>query len=468
MKLEDLGRLVEAWILVYFVALNGAYLLQNAAALFAVRAWAQRWSGESRPWIHTGFEPAITLVVPAYNEEAAIAASVRSLLQLEYPRFEIVVVNDGSSDRTMEVLKREFDLVPFPEVYRDRIRTKPVKGIFRSRRHRKLRVADKENGRKADAVNAGINLARSPLVLVMDGDSFLQRDSLLRVVQPFLEDPLTVACGGTIRIANGCTASGGFLTEVRVPGSWLARFQVIEYLRAFLFGRMGWAPFNALCIISGAFGLFDRETVVRAGGLRHGLGEDMELTVRLHHLLRTVEKRPYRIAFLPDPVCWTEVPESLRVLGRQRIRWQRGLSETLWWHRGLIFHPRGGAVGWAALPFLLFFEWMSALLEVVGYVLILCLWAAGILSLTGFLTFMGVAIGTGIVLSLSSLLLEEVSFHMYPRFGDLAKLVAAAVLENFGYRQVNALWRFTGILYSVTGRKATWGAMPRTAAWAGE
>jgi cellulose synthase/poly-beta-1,6-N-acetylglucosamine synthase-like glycosyltransferase len=463
----DVLAVAEATVLAFFVVLNGSYLLLNLLALRGIRAWVQRWEGEARPWIHTGFEPPISIIVPVHDEEATAAASIRSLLNLEYPDYEIVVVNDGSTDGTMDVLVREFGLVRFPEVYRDRIRTRPVRGIYRSSRYSRIRVVDKENGRKADAVNAGLNVARHGLVLIVDGDSFLQRDSLLRVVQPFQDDPRTIACGGTVRIANGCRAEEGYLTEIRLPDNWPARFQVVEYLRAFLFGRMGWAPLRALCIISGAFGLFDREVLLRVGGLRHDtLGEDMELTVRLHRHFLLVERRPYRIQFLPDPICWTEAPESLRDLASQRTRWTRGLSEVLWYHRVLLFHPRGGAVSWLALPFFLLFEWLSAPLELFGYLFIVGAAAFGILSLEGFLAFLGVAVGSGIVLSLSSILLEEMSFRLYPRRRDLLLLVATAVLENFGYRQLHAWWRCRGILQSLLRRRATWQSMTRKADWA--
>jgi len=467
MTVEGVLAALEASILVFFLVLNGGYLVLNLIAFRGIRAWVQRWEGEARPWLHTGFEPAISLIVPVYDEEATVSAALRSLLQLEYPSFEIVVINDGSTDRTMEVLTHEFRLVRFHEVYRDRIRTMPVRGIYRSLEHPRIRVVDKENGRKADAVNAGLNVARNPLVLIVDGDSFLQRDSLLRVVQPFLDDPQVIACGGTVRIANGCTAEGGYLTEVRLPSDWTARFQVIEYLRAFLFGRMGWAPLRALCIISGAFGLFDREVLLRVGGLRHdSLGEDMELTVRLHRHFRLVERKPYRITFLPDPVCWTEVPENIGELGRQRVRWTRGLTEVLWGHRVMMLHPRGGPVSWLALPYMFLFEWLSAPLELLGYAAIVVTAIAGLLSFEGFVAFLGVALGAGIVLSLSSLVLEEISFSMYSRRRDVLWLVVTAVVENFGYRQINAFWRCRGILESMVGKKAAWGKMTRKADWA--
>jgi len=301
----------------------------------------------------------------------------------------------------------------------------------------------------------------------VDADSILERDSLKRVVEPFLEDPLTVASGGTVRIANGCRVEGGFLVSVGLPHNLLALLQIVEYLRAFLFGRLGWSGMNAVLIISGAFGLFRKESVVAVGGYRHDtVGEDMELVMRLHRHYR-IQGLPYRITFVPDPICWTEAPESLRVLMSQRVRWQRGLAESLTMNLRLLFHPRGGAPGWLAFPFMVVFEWLGPLIEVAGYVLMTAGFAFDIISTKAFVTFMIVALGFGLVLSVSALLIEELSFHIYPKPRQLAALLAAAVVENFGYRQLNSLWRLWGLMKWITGSKARWGEMTRTANWQG-
>jgi cellulose synthase/poly-beta-1,6-N-acetylglucosamine synthase-like glycosyltransferase len=302
---------IEFVFMLYFIGLNAVYLGLNVISLFTVPRYMELRALRELPQVYSGLEPPISIIAPAYNEQAIIVTSIRSLLQLNYPEFELVVVNDGSKDETLEVLKREFKLVLFPEAYRDRLPSKPVRAIYRSRIYPNLRVIDKENGGKADSTNTGVNAARYPLFCVIDSDSILERDSLHNAVQPFLEDPRTVACGGTIRIANGCRVSGGFLEQPGLPRNPLALFQVMEYLRAFLFGRLGWAPMNALLIISGAFGIFYKEKVVSVGGFRTDtIGEDMELVMRLHRVL-TKKGVPYRIAFVPDPVCWTEAPEDL-------------------------------------------------------------------------------------------------------------------------------------------------------------
>jgi len=444
--------LLQWAFLAYFVALNGAYLALNLVAFVALRGFMQRRVLESLPQAHSELEIPITLVVPAYNEELTIAGAVRSLLQVSYSEFEIVVVNDGSRDRTLEVLIREFSLVPVPEAFRIRLATKPVRAVYHSLTHPELRVIDKENGGKADALNAGINGARYPLFCGLDADSVLQRDSLQRVVLPFLEDARTVACGGIVRPANGCEVSDGFLVRAGLPRRPIALLQVVEYFRAFLFGRLGWSPLNAVLVISGAFGLFHKETVIGAGGYRTDtVGEDMELVVRLHRVLRR-EGRPYRIAFVPDPVCWTEAPESWRVLRNQRVRWQRGLAESLALNRSLLFSRHGGAPGWLAMPFALLFECASPAVEVAGYVF----FAAA---------FLLVAVGLGMLLSVTALLLEEISFHTYPRVTDLVLLLAAVILENVGYRQVNTWRRLIGLWQWCSGRKARWGDMTRTASW---
>ncbi|MGB9109550.1 MAG: glycosyltransferase family 2 protein [Telluria sp.] len=454
-------QFVTWFVLGYFVLLNGGYLLLNLMSLRALHRKGQEEMLDDLPRAWSGLEPPVSILVPAYNEEATIAASVRSMLQLAYSEYEIVVVNDGSKDATLEVLQREFGLLPFPEAYRRLIPTKEIRAIYRSTRFPNLRVIDKANGGKADSLNAGINAARYPLFCGVDADSILQRDSLERVTQPFLRDPTVVATGGTIRIANGCEVAGGFLTRVGLPRNPLALFQVVEYLRAFLFGRLGWSAVNGMLIISGAFGVFRKDAVVSVGGYRPDtIGEDMELIVRLHRLLRA-RRQPYRIEFVPDPVCWTEAPEDFKTLKNQRIRWQRGLAESLNANWGLMFSRNGGVPGWLAFPFMLLFEWLGPLVEVGGYVFMTIAFLTGEISWQAFSTFMFVAIGLGILLSASGLLLEEMSFHIYPRGKQLLALGLVVLVENLGYRQLNTWWRLIGLFRWATQKEASWGAMTR-------
>lgn len=453
------------FFIAYFIAINAAYLILNTVSLLAVHDYAGWREGGKQRRGYAGLEPGVSVLVPAYNEERTIAASVRSILQLDYLDFEVVVINDGSKDRTLQTLVREFELVPYPAALRLELPCKSVRAVYRSAHIPNLRVIDKENGGKADALNAGINASRHPLFCAVDADSILQRDSLWRVVEPFLDRPDTVATGGTVRLANGCTVEEGFLTRVGLPHNLLALLQIVEYLRAFLFGRMGWSPFNAVLVISGAFGLFRRDAVVAAGGYAtRTVGEDMELVVRLHRLHR-LQRKPYRIVFVPEPICWTEAPESLAVLRSQRARWHRGLSESLGMNLPLLFHARGGVVGWLAMPFMLLFEWASPMIELTGYFFMVIGAALGYLSLEALWIFLLVSFAFGALLSVNALLLEELTGRIYPRLAELAVLMLVALVENLGYRQIVSWYRLVGFFRWAFGSRAGWGEMKRTAGW---
>ena len=406
--------------------------------------------------------PPIALLAPAYNEAPTVVESVRSLLSIRYPEFEIVVINDGSTDATLETLidtfslkltqSRDYDLV---------VEHRPILGLYTTSLHPRLLVIDKENGGKADALNAGINLATAPIICSMDADSLLEPDSLLRAVQPFLEDPQRViAVGGTIRVANGCTISDGRILKIGAPRNLLALLQTVEYLRAFLMARLAWSQIGALTIISGAFGLFRRSAVLEVGGYAHGtVGEDMELVVRLHRHFRDAGK-PYRIAFVPEPVCWTEAPESLRALSRQRARWHRGALETFDRHRRMAFNPRYGAVGMVGFGWIVLSDVIGPPTEMLGYLLIPTWWWFGVLSSDYLLAFIAVTFAFGVALSVGALALEESELHRFPRARDLVVLTGAAILENFGYRQLNQLWRLRGTFDWLRGTQS-WGEMTR-------
>jgi cellulose synthase/poly-beta-1,6-N-acetylglucosamine synthase-like glycosyltransferase len=465
MMLLDLISVSEWFFLLYFVGLTAIYLSLNLVAFsFISRNMLYQDISEGVS-LYTGFEFPIALLAPAYNEEATIASSVHSLLQLSYPEYEIIVINDGSKDATLDVLIKEFSLQPMPEAYRIRIPTQPVKTVYRSTRYHNLRVVDKENGGKADALNVGINCARYPLFCGMDADSILPRDSLFRIVRPFLEDPCTVAVGGIVRIVNGCEVRDGHLINTALPGNWLARFQIVEYLRAFLFGRMGWQPLKAVLIISGAFGLFRKEAVVAVGGYRSDtMGEDMELVVRMHRIF-SGQRRPYRVHFIPDPICWTEAPEDLRTLKNQRIRWQRGLAESLWLNKSMMFAKNSGVAGWLAFPFMFFFEMLGPLLELAGLVMMIAAFCLGLIDHHAAIAMLILVFGMGFLLSGSALLLEEMSYRIYRRPCDLCILCLTLIAENFGYRQLNSYWRVLGMLRWLFKSKSVWGVMKRTAKW---
>ena len=456
-------EIVQWLFLAYYVGHSGGYLVLNVLALTAIRRNVNSRALDNLLQTHSGLEPPVSVLIPAYNEALTICASVRSVLQLEYPEFEIVVINDGSTDATLETLCREFDMQPSPQTYWRRIDAKPVRAIYRSRTHANLVLLDKANGGKANALNAGINAARFPLFCGVDADSILERSGLSRVLTPFLEDPNTVAAGGIVRLANGCEVRDGFLERIGLPRHPLALVQTLEYLRAFLFGRLGWAPLNAVLIISGAFGVFRKDAVIEVGGYRTDtVGEDMELVTRLHRRCRSMG-RPYRIEFVPDPICWTEAPETLKELRRQRQRWQRGMGDSLAMNRELAFSRRGGTAGWLAFPFMVIFEWASPAIEVSAYAFMLFAFVFGAISGPALAAFMLLATGLGILLSVTALLLEELSFHVYTRPGELTRLALAAVLENFGYRQMVAVWRFIALIESFAGKRQRWREMTRAA-----
>jgi cellulose synthase/poly-beta-1,6-N-acetylglucosamine synthase-like glycosyltransferase len=407
------------------------------------------------------FTPPVSILLPAYNEEAGVVASVHSLLDLRYPRHEVIVVNDGSTDGTVERLCEAFDMVPVREALRTRIPTAAVRGAFVSRTHPNLWLLDKENGGKADALNAGINASAHAYVCAIDADAVLEQDSLLRMILPFVDDPdLVAAAGGIVRVANGATIESGQLVDFRLPASRIARFQVLEYYRAFLIGRLGFDRLNAVLIISGAFGLFKRELVEAVGGYAlKTVGEDAELVARLQGYLRE-QGEPFRIRFIPNPVCWTEAPADVRTLSRQRRRWQRGLGETLWRHRRQIFNPRAGWFGLFTLPYFLFFELLGAVIEALGIPVVLIAWLIGALSVSFFLLFLAVSVLLAVVVSISGLLLEEYADRRYERAPEMARLVACALTENLGYTQLTAYFRCCGFVVLMRGRR-DWGVMTR-------
>jgi len=463
--LEAYFQFAQWFFTIYFIGLHGGYLILNGISVISIRKYMEQHSVNNLPNIYTGMEMPISLLVPAYNEELSIIDSVLALLQVNYPDYEIIVINDGSNDNTLQVIKDYFELTIFPEAQLNRLKTQPVNNIYISKKYKNLRVIDKKNGGKADSLNAGINVSRFPLFCAIDADSILQSNSIERIVQTFLEDPRTIAAGGSVRIVNGCEIHKGFVTKANLPKNPLALMQVAEYLRAFLFGRLGWSPLNALLIISGAFGLFKKEAVVHVGGYKPDtIGEDMELIVRMHRVFRS-EKKSYRITFVPDPICWTEAPEDLKTLKNQRIRWQRGLSESLMGNLNLMFNRNPSIVGWIAMPYMLIFELAGPIIELMGISSVVIGFIAGYISYEVALLFFTIAIGFGMLLSIIGVLLEEMSFHIYSNPMYVIKLFIASFTENFGYRQLNSFWRMIAMFQIITGSRAKWAKMKRNANW---
>lgn len=452
---------LEWAILIYFLVVNGWYLLLLLSAALEMREYVLQARGQAR-WKILGSRvaPSISVLAPGYNEAATIAESVRALLALHYPNLEVVVVNDGSKDATLSVLVDTFDLQPIHPIFQRRIHSADVVALYRSRTHPNLVVVDKVNGGKADALNAGLNLASGELVCAIDADTLIEPDALLRMVRPFVRKPDVVAAGGTIRIANNSSVDAGRVVRTRVPRKGIPGFQVVEYLRAFLFGRLGWNRLGGNLIISGAFGLFRRDAMIAAGGyLEETVGEDMELALRLRRL-GYEQKGPKRIDFIPDPVAWTEAPETLRVLGRQRDRWHRGLADVLWRHKRVILNPRYGAMGLVSFPYFVVIELLAPLVEAIGLLGLVLGLVLGAIDWPFAILFFLVAYGLGATLTMMTLVLEEVSFHRYEGFRDRVLLVVWALLENLGYRQMTVWWRLKGMWKYLRGSRA-WGHMER-------
>lgn len=453
-------------VLAYFVVVNTSLLLLIilASVNFTAHLRRQSFAG-SRITAASPLSPGISVLMPAYNEGAVIAASVRSVLDLRYPDHEVVVINDGSSDDTLQTLIEVYDLVEDRREVAVRVPVRgTVRGVYRARDAMvPITVIDKENSGRSDSLNMGLNVASKDLVVMVDADSLLDPDSLLVVSKPFTDDPeRVIATGGVVRVANGCRVVAGRVVDVNMPRNYFARIQIVEYLRSFLLGRAGWSQLNSLILISGAFGMFRRDVVVQAGGLDPDcIGEDFELVMRLHRMMRRA-KRKYRVIFIAEPVCWTEVPSTAAVLARQRRRWHRGLWEVLTKYRGMTFNPRYGSVGLIALPYYWIFELIAPAIELFGLIMVPLGLLLGVVNVQYALAFIAVAYLYAIFVSLVALLVEEASFHRYNRWRDLWVALVVSVQENVGYRQLTALWRMQGWWAALLGKKQVWGAMTRT------
>ncbi len=455
---------VVEWIIIsYFLTINSVYLLLIIGALLYVRKQILL-SDIVKPsgLFKSNLFKTISILVPAYNESGNIVESIESLLKLEYPEYEIIVINDGSSDDTLDQLISYFNLEKKELYYEETIDHQFIRGIYKTPDLPTLTVVDKENGGKADALNAGINVSGSDLICSIDADSILEQNVLKKLIQTFIQHKNTVAAGGIVRVINGCKIKNREIEAIHVPDSFLGRLQSVEYIRAFLFGRVGWDYLNSLMIVSGAFGIFDRKAVLEVGGyLTDTVGEDIELIIRLHsHYLH--KKEDYTIRFLAEPICWTEVPDDYRSLRNQRNRWHRGLADSIWRHKYMIFNPTYGHIGMLVLPFFLLFELIGPVIHIASYVYLLFIFLIpGYLSLPFVVLFLAVSIIYGMIVSLISVLAEEVAFKTYSSYKDILILILYSFVENLGYRQVHAWWQVMGLIDFFKGKKS-WGKMMRT------
>lgn len=409
--------------------------------------------------------PGISVIAPAFNEGANVVYNVKSLLSLSYSKLQIILVNDGSTDDTLEKLIQEFDLQKVDFYYQEKIKTNTIKGHYKSTNpiYSKLLVVDKENAKsKADASNAGINSSKYPFFLCTDVDCILKNDTLIKLAKPYIESKVRViATGAGIRISNSCEVTNGFLVKIHFPKQWYPRFQELEYVRAFLFGRMAWSQINGLLLVSGGLGLFDKEIAIAAGGYWHkSLGEDMELITRMRKYMH-LKKIPFAIKYIPESLCWTEVPATKEVLIRQRVRWARGLIQTLYLHKTIFLNPKYKITGLLIFPYFFFFEFLIPILELIGVIiLVLGLFILDInyvyflyLSLTVYLFYL--------IITFISILLDDVIYKNYSNSKEIIALIGMAMIEPFCYHPITVYASLKGYYHFFTQKEQIWGNMQR-------
>jgi cellulose synthase/poly-beta-1,6-N-acetylglucosamine synthase-like glycosyltransferase len=408
--------------------------------------------------------PKISIIAPAYNEGANIIENVRSLMSIYYSNLEIIIVNDGSKDDSLEKLINSYELYKAEFFVNEQIPTKSVRGVYKSRNsiYSKLLVVDKENGGKADALNVGINVSRNDYIVCIDVDCILEQDAILKLVKPFLETSnfKVIATGGVVRIANSCEVVDGRLVKVHLPKQLLPRLQTLEYIRAFLLGRMAWSRLGGLMLISGAFGAFDKEIAIKCGGYNHKtVGEDMELVVRMRRYMEE-NRIPYRVSFIPDPLCWTEAPSTFQILGRQRNRWTRGTIETLKMHKVMFFNPKYRLMGMLSYPYWFTFEFLAPIIEFVGFIYFNLFVLLGEINVKFALSLLLMVYSFGVLYSVFGILMEVRTYNQYKDRKDTLKLLLATLIEPL-------ILHSFGVWHAIMGnidllrKKSSWGEMTR-------
>ena len=445
----------------FTILLNLIYIVQLFISMIRVHNnYNKTFSDDFHSYVDSDNLLPISLIIPAYNEEENIVQNIRSLMKLNYPMYEIIVVNDGSTDKTGELVIQAFHMHKIETAIRYQIPTQKIEAVYFSREFPNLLYVQKQNGGKSDALNAGINISRYPLFTCLDADSRIEKDALLRLSMEFIKDSRTVVAGGLVRIANGSKIVDGELKGFSMPQKLIERFQIVEYYRSFLMGRVFWSASNSLLIVSGAFGLFRKQTVIDVGGYkRNTIGEDMEIVVRIHRYMKKNRKK-YRVKFDEFSICWTQGPMSMRDIRSQRRRWQIGLMDTLISHIGMTFNPRYGFVGLISVPYNWIFELLGAVVEVIGYFLIPFSLIMGELNMFFFVIYFLLSVALGVILSEGSLVLEQYTHRAAMNAKQSIAISVYAVLENFGYRQMITIFRVEGILKYRKLRK-TWGKIKR-------
>lgn len=405
------------------------------------------------------FKP-LSILVPAYNEQQTVIRTVDSLLGTDYPEYEIIVINDGSKDQTLATLIDAYEAIPIQFIIKKTLKTQQVRQVYQSKSHPHLFIVDKENGGKFDALNVGINCSKYPYIGALDADSMIEKEGFYKVVRPIMQsEGAIIAAGGTVRVSNGNRLVNGKMERVHLIYNPFIIMQVIEYLRSFFIGRIGLSRYNLLLIISGAFGVFEKKALLEVNGYSDSIGEDMEVVMKLHRK-NVEEKWGKKIEFIYDSVCWTEAPQSYQYLRKQRIRWQKGLLESLWKHRRMSFNPKYGKIGLVSLPYYILIELIGPIVEGMGYLLLIySVFTRNALSEYAILFFL-LSIIYGTVFSVLSVLFEEWTSGKFNRVRDLYVLIGFALTENFWYRPINVVWRLTGMISLLWGNKS-WGEMKR-------
>jgi cellulose synthase/poly-beta-1,6-N-acetylglucosamine synthase-like glycosyltransferase len=453
-----------AVLLVYYACLHGSYLLLILLGSIGLRRYNRGINfGDFQRISESDLALPFSLIIPAYNEEQVILGTVDAALKLRYLTYEIIVVNDGSADATLAKLVERYRLRRVNKVAQRRLDTRAIRGTYESFEHPNLVVIDKENGSRPDAINAGANIARYPLICVMDADCIYEEDALLRVVRPFLRSSRVVAAGGIVRPANGLRVQDGRIVDTGVPKRMLALIQAVEYLRSFQWARLGLARLRSMLCISGAFMVVRKDIFMAMGGCdATSITDDIDFTVRLHRYLHEHRRgEGLRLEYIPDPVCYTEVPETLRIYASQRNRWQRGTLQALFRQWRMTFNPRYGLAGVFGMPFFLLFEGFSAVVEGLGYVLLPVAWLVGLIDLQGLLVLFALAIVLGTFLSVSAILLQEHTRMRAASMRDLLRLLLAGFVDNLGFHQLHVLFRIAGTFEYIVRRRRDLGSMER-------
>lgn len=410
--------------------------------------------------------PSISIVAPAYNESLNIIENVRSLLSSHYVNYDVIIVNDGSKDDSLDKLIKAYDLIPTNYLINERIPTKPLRnGVYKSTNpaFEKLMVVDKENGGKADALNMGLNISKNKYVACIDVDCLLLENALQKMVKPFIEvtEETVIATGGVIRIANSCIIKNGKLLDVNLPKKLIEKAQILEYLRAFLLGRMAWSRLNGLLVISGAFGLFNKKIAIEVGGYdTNTVGEDMEIIVRMRRHMEENNQK-YRVAYIPDPLCWTEAPDNYKTFISQRNRWTRGTIETLRKHRKVGFNKKYRSLGMLSYPYWFFFERMAPIIEVTGMVYFAILLALNEVRWDYAVAFIILAYLFTMLFSVLAIFSEELTYHQYKKKGTGFKLLAISALEPFVLHPFILYAAIRGNIDYYFNKNKRWGEMTR-------